>query len=113
MTLRGYGGFTPGFLRGIVEEDPAIADFLETQPGLLYDALRPRVPSYNVTDWWRKQGQNVFDQYQAATLGGTLSQQTFLDYLGEYPFLEEWYRRSPRERGQGTGLLAPRMQWQV
>ena len=87
--------------------------WLQDFPRAEYGALIPGgTPSF--TDYWRNQYGNVYGDWQTKlgqmVLGGQAPSLGFGDFLGNYPFAEQYNLLSPRQRG----YMQPRnLQWRV
>jgi len=91
--------------------------WLEDNPSLLYGAQRPQTGSLNFLNYWRNQQPTVYGDYQTkqiqGLLGGSNSNQSFMDYMQNYPFMQNFMQLSPAQRGERPSLYAPRTRWQV
>lgn len=81
--------------------------FLEDNPFTLYNAIKP-TGSNNFTDYWNNKYNDVYSGYLGSlgqqAIGGQSPNLSFTDYLKDYPFLNEWLKLSPTNRGQmGAG----------
>lgn len=88
--------------------------WLEEAPGALYQAMIPKgTPSF--MDYWQRQQSKVMGEYSGAlgkqALGGQPPSLFFEDFLGNYPFTQNWYQMSPQKRGLRS--LAPSLRWNV
>jgi hypothetical protein len=81
--------------------------FLEDNPETFYNAVSP-TGANNFTNYWKNKYSDVYGGYLGKlgqqAIGGQSPSLTFGDYLKDYPFLSEWLRMSPGNRGQmGVG----------
>lgn len=87
--------------------------FLEDYPEMLYRAFLPGGTT-PFQDYWKSQYGDVYGGYLGQlgkmALAGQEPTTDFYDYLKGYPFLENWYRQSPSQRGETT---TPRLRWNV
>ncbi|MBT9158750.1 MAG: hypothetical protein DDT36_01769 [Firmicutes bacterium] len=91
--------------------------WLEEFPQAAYEAFRPRTGPETFLDYWRGQGGRVRDDYMGAlgqqALRGEPPSLSFVDFLGNYPFMQRWLGMSPERRGFSPGRYAPRMRWNM
>lgn len=91
-------------------------EYLETEPEMLFAALRPRTASSAFTNYWRGRYGNVWQDYQGrlakAMMAGRDPTLTFQQHLQSYPYARQYLGQSPRARGQmGQSMYAPTMRW--
>jgi len=93
--------------------------FLEDNPDILYGGMfrNLRSPSPNFTDYWRNKSGSVYGDYLSrlgqTALGGEIPTQTYQDYLGGNPWLEDWGKMSPSFRGQQGSRFSSGLKWQI
>ena len=90
--------------------------WLEDYPSALYGAMTP-AGSPSFADYWQGQQSKVFGKYQTAlgkqAIAGQPPSLGFGEFLGNYPWMQQWYGLSPSQRGLNLGRLAPGLQWRV
>ena len=78
--------------------------FLEEEPDMLFQALRPQTGARGFIDYWRKQQGDIWQDYLGnygqIALGGQIPNLTYQGFLRDFPFLQEYLKLSPWERGQ-------------
>ena len=88
--------------------------WLEEQPQAAHGAFRPQTGSRNFMDYWRGQQGNVRGDYMGQlgqmASGGQPPSLNWTDYLQNYPFMAEWMRMSPGQRGAAR---SPSMRWNI
>jgi len=90
--------------------------YLEDYPSTLYQAMIPQgTPSFQ--DYWQRQMSKVMGQYEGAlgkqAMAGQPPSLGFGDFLGNYPWTQQWQGLSPSQRGLNLGRLAPSLTWRV
>ncbi len=91
--------------------------FLEDNPRILFEALRPRDPGLgqNFIDFSRGQQSNIFGDYLGllgrGALAGEVPDTSFRSFLGNLPWLERFQSLSPAARGERPSQFAPRLRW--
>jgi hypothetical protein len=94
--------------------------WFEEDPGLTYQLQRPQTGSPSFMDYYRAPSTEgrVFGDYQVAQ--GRKAEQglapdiNWYDYLADYPFLLEYSKLSPRQRGGPSERnFAPRASWNI
>jgi len=95
----------------------------EEFPEATYEAYRPKTGSPSFLDYLLGNKSQVLSEFQ-----GALAQQarvgqspslSIVDFLGgsetqsPYPWLQNWLRMSPSQRGVQLGWYAPRTRWNV
>jgi len=93
-----------------------LSEFLEDNPDLLYQAMRPR-GSRTYADYFRTRQPQVTADYMGSigrtAMEGQIPTQSYRDYLQNYPWRGEYLGQSPGARGEQPGLYAPRLKWNV
>ena len=78
--------------------------FIQETPEIAWGALKPQFGPQNYMDYWNKQYGNVYDKYMGRlgqmALAGQPPNLEFTDFLGAYPFLDEWLKKAPWARGE-------------
>lgn len=94
--------------------------FLEDNPDILFQAMRPRDPGLgqNFINFSRGQQSNIFGDYLGllgrGALQGEVPNTTFQSFLGNYPWLERFQSLSPTARGERPrSLFAPRLRFNI
>ena len=94
-----------------------LADFLEDNPNLLFQGLRPRGPSRTFSEFFRQRQPEIENRFLGGlgrtALSGQVPTQTFQDFLRNFDFRADFLSRSPRARGENRSLLAPRLLWNI
>ena len=92
--------------------------FLEEQPNILYQAMKPQQGSRSFMDYWKSAYPDVWNQYLGKlggqALGGQDPTLQFSDFMSQYPWLKNWLSMSPQARG-GTrqSNYSPGLRWYV
>ena len=80
--------------------------FAEDQPEMMYRAMLPGSRSTNFLDYFKSRYGDVYKDYESElgkmALSGQAPSLNFYDYLKQYPFLNEWFSQSSRQRGEPT-----------
>jgi hypothetical protein len=91
--------------------------FLDDNPNIAFEALRPQTASRSFTDYWRGRYGNVYGDYLGSTgrqaLAGNIPAQGVTEFLGQYPWESYWQGLSPSARGERPNLYSPRLRWNV
>jgi hypothetical protein len=94
--------------------------WFEESPGLTYQLRRPQMGSPSFQDYYRAPSTEgrVFGDYELANARLAEQGQTpnlnWYDYLADYPFMLEYTKRSPRQRGEPSDQsFAPRAAWNI
>lgn len=92
--------------------------FLQDNPEITYQAMRPQTASRSFTDYWRTRFGTAQGDYfgsigKTAIEGEVPRNQYFQDFLGKYPWTSYWEGLSPSAKGQRPSMYAPRMQWNM
>ena len=94
-----------------------IGAFLEDNPTLLYQALRPQSRSRSFADFFRDRQPQIEQDYLGNMtrdlLSGGTGNQTFQDFLRNYNFRADYLSRSPRARGMDFSQFAPRLRFNL
>jgi hypothetical protein len=94
--------------------------WFEEEPSLTYQLQRPQSGSRSYLDYYRQPSSEgrVFGDWELAN--ARLAEQgippniNWYDYLADYPFLMEYQKRSPRERGiTPERTFAPGAVWRI
>ena len=84
--------------------------WLEQEPEALYRAFVPKQAGSNFLDYFRSRYKDVYGDYMGSlaktALSGQPPTQSFANYLKQYPFLNEWFSQSARQRGEPTPARA-------
>jgi hypothetical protein len=95
----------------------SLDSFLEDNPNILFEALRPQTASRSFTDYWRGRYGSVLGDYIGGigrtALKGTIPTEKFQDFVGEYPWTAYWEGLSPSARGERPSMYAPRTRWNM
>ena len=84
--------------------------WLEDYPEAAYEAYRPLTGAPGFLNYWKQRYGDVYGSYMGS-LGrtsrmGQMPTMSFMDFLGAYPFAQEWQGLGPRERGERSpGML--------
>ena len=54
---------------------------------------------------------NYLNQYGASAINSGNPNLSFMDYMSQNPFQQQWGQLSPDQRGGGTGRFAPPTRW--
>jgi hypothetical protein len=92
--------------------------FLEDNPSILTEALRPRQTSpgfgSSFLDYWQGRHGNVWNDYLGSigrsALSGEEPTQSFTDFAGNYNWMDYWRQLSPTQRGTQR---SPSLRWFV
>ena len=91
--------------------------FLDDNPNIAFEALRPQTASRSFTDYWRGQYGSVYGDYLGSVgrtaLKGEIPAQSVTEFLGDYPWEAYWQGLSPSGRGERPSMFAPRLQWNI
>lgn len=94
-----------------------LADFLEGEPDILYESLRPMRGSTGFINYWRARQGDVWGDYMGAlgrtALAGIVPSLTYTQFLNAYPFSQRFDQLSPRRRGTETARFRPRLRYNV
>lgn len=89
-------------------------DFLSETPDLLWQTMRPMGQTQPFYDWWRSQQGRVMGNYMGnygrSLMSGQATEWNPLDYLSNYPFMQEWWNLNPSQRGERT---VPGVKWNI
>lgn len=92
-------------------------DFLNEEPDIAYNALRPQTGSNSFLDYWRTRAGQVRNDYLGVlgqtALRGEAPNLEFPDFLEQFPFLSRYAELGPRQRGVDTRRIAPGLRWLV
>lgn len=92
-------------------------DWLEETPSALYGAMRPQTGSQPFMDYWKGQQGNVWEDYWSKlgtmALGGQAPSLNYSDFLSNYPWMSDWLKMGPGQRGERSSLFAPRTRWNI
>ena len=109
MANKAYGSFRPSGTSGMW------SNWLEEEPTALYGQY-----TTGQSPWQRyfaDQYSNVRRQYMGAlagqAMGGGMPNLTWAKFMSDFPWLEQFYRVAPRERGERRSIWAPGMKWLV
>jgi hypothetical protein len=87
--------------------------FLDDNPNIVFEAMRPRTASRGFTDYWRGRYGTVLGDYFGSigqtARSGQIPTQSFQSYVGEYPWRDYWESLSPGARGERPSLYSPRL----
>lgn len=92
--------------------------FLDDDPDIAFNALRPTTGSNTFLDYVQGQQSNIYGDYlgglgRTALAGGSPAQ-TFTDYLRNFNFRGRFDRLGPRGRGGRLGSsIAPGLVWNI
>jgi hypothetical protein len=92
------------------------SQWLEEEPTALYGWYKNQGTPNQQQYWGNQYGnvrQNYMGQLANQALGGEMPTLQWSDYLKNYPWLQEWYKQSPYERGERQGVFNPRRRWMV
>jgi len=97
--------------------------WLEEEPGVGYQALIPQTlgPSQTISpnflQYWQRQFQPVYQQYQGAlgqqVLAGGEPTLPFTSYLKNFPWWKRWMELDPAQRGERPSQFASGIRWNV
>jgi len=86
--------------------------FLDDNPDIAFEALRPQSASRSFTDYFRGQFGSTYGDYLGGigreALAGNEPTEEFVDFLGVQPWEAFYQGLSPTARGDRPSLLAPR-----
>lgn len=99
----------------MAEHDSFLDAFLEANPDILFQAMRPQSGPPSFVDYFRGRQPQVLGNYLGslgrAALAGEAPTQTLQSYLGAYPWLQRWQGLSPSQRGDQSSRFAPRLRF--
>ena len=95
--------------------------FLEDNPNVLYlgslELAGKNRTSNAFKEYFRGQTGNIYNQYLgqigSRALMGAVPSQTFTDYLVDYPWLKNFQKLSPAQRGEQPTRFAPRLSYNL
>ena len=94
-----------------------LPNFLESDPDLLFQALRPMRGSTGFINYWRARQGDVWGDYMGAlgrqATAGITPSLTRTQFLGAYPFQERFDQLSPLRRGTATARFRPRLRYDI
>ena len=89
--------------------------FLGENPMAAYMGRMPQFGTPNVRSFYEGAFNPVYNRYLGMLGQGVMAGETpttqFSDWLKNYPWLEEFYKMSPYQRGENKQLFAPRARW--
>ena len=102
-------------------ENSFLSAFLEDNPNMLYQAMRPQQQGAGMgrsfMDYWRGQQGNVWEDYLGSlgrtALGGEIPTQSYQSYLTGLPWMQRWQQMSPGQRKERPSLFSPRLRWNL
>ncbi len=95
--------------------------FLEDNPRVLYlgalNVAGKNTTSNAFKEYFRGQAGNIYDEYLgeigSRALMGAPPTQTYTDYLADYPWLKNFQKLSPAQRGEQPARFAPRVRYNL
>jgi len=97
----------------LTNENPWLGFSIDDPQGM-FNAFLPQANNYNLNNWLKNQYANVSNKYGAElnrrALRGQPPVLQFYNFLSDYPFLNEYMKMSPGNRGQ---TRSAGMQWNI
>mgnify|MGYP001566305450 CR=1 FL=1 len=90
--------------------------FVEDDPDIAYNALRPQQGANSFLDYWRQRAGRVRQDYMGQlgqmALRGEAPSLEYVDFLGKYPWMRQYMELGPENRGGGSNYT-PGLRWFV
>ena len=106
----------PGDPHGLDWDNPW-AWYVEDDPDIAYNALRPQQGSNSFLEYWRKRAKEVWEEYQGRlgtmALAGTDPSLEYVDFLQNYQWQPRYAELGPEGRESLGSGFAPGLRWYV